>query len=83
VFVLFVIYAMYGVEEHFPNKHLSILYPYCGYFLCFVSLIVFYISCKTNPGTITKKNQNTLLDKYQFDNVYYEKKDCRTCKTIK
>lgn len=73
----------YGEYEHFPNDYLSVNYVYLGYLLCFISLLIFYYACRIGPGEITKKNQSYLLNKYQYDNIFYEKNDCRTCKTIK
>jgi len=46
---------------------------------CFGS---WFVACRVEPGILTKRNVSK-YDNYELDNLFYEGKDCVTCKTKK
>ncbi|XP_006889817.1 PREDICTED: probable palmitoyltransferase ZDHHC4 [Elephantulus edwardii] len=62
-------------EAGFPSCLL--LLPYL---LLLVTFIFFTLTCVTDPGTITKANEATLVHVYEFDNVMFPKNvRCSVC----
>ena len=74
---------MLGVEEILPNDYFNYNYIYIGYFLCFICLLLFYYACIFEPGIINKKNIINYRNKYEYDNILYDNKECQTCKISK
>lgn len=65
----------YCRELEFPLHYL--LLPYL---LLIVNLVFFTLSCVSNPGTITKANELSFLQVYEFDEVMFSKNmKCSTC----
>jgi len=83
VFVLFCLFQFYGINEHLPSEKIQIEYAYALYFLVGVSVLSFIYACNNEPGIIRTKNHQLKLNNYQFDNILYEKEDCKTCKFTK
>ncbi|XP_051017044.1 palmitoyltransferase ZDHHC4 isoform X2 [Acomys russatus] len=55
----------------------SLLLPYV---LLSANLVFFTMTCSANPGTITKANESSLLQVYEFDDVMFPKNSrCSTC----
>ncbi|XP_068962275.1 palmitoyltransferase ZDHHC4 isoform X1 [Petaurus breviceps papuanus] len=65
----------YCLELEFSLYHL--LLPYL---LLIINLFFFFLSCTTNPGIITKSNEASFLQVYEYDEVIFLKNmKCPTC----
>ncbi|PVZ99505.1 hypothetical protein BB558_004522 [Smittium angustum] len=51
--------------------------------LLFTNIYSFYSASKKDPGYLTKENVETVCKMYNWDGIYYVKKDCYTCNFIK
>ncbi|KAK2495687.1 hypothetical protein MC885_001551 [Smutsia gigantea] len=58
----------------------SLYYLLQPYLLLIVNLVFFTLSCVSNPGTITKENESSFLQVYEFDEVMFPKDTrCSPC----
>jgi len=65
--------------SHIPNPYLSIYHRMISHLSVFVTISLFLMCSKANPGKISKKNVSTFLKSFLFDNMLYTSKRCRTC----
>lgn len=67
-----------------PSNHLSIIHVYTGTIYVLFCLWTYYKVCTVDPGTLTKDNVDSTIQKYKFDqHVYPENNVCATCKIVK
>jgi hypothetical protein len=83
VFVLFCLFQFYGINEHLPSENITTEYVYALYLLVGISVLSYLYACNNEPGIIKTKNHLLRLNNYQFDNILYDKEDCKTCKFTK
>ncbi|XP_058568003.1 palmitoyltransferase ZDHHC4 isoform X2 [Neofelis nebulosa] len=80
------VYAEYTWEVFGYCQELgfSLHYLLLPYLLLVINLVFFTLSCISNPGTITKTNEFSLLQVYEFDEVMFPKNmKCFTCNVRK
>ncbi|XP_047695209.1 palmitoyltransferase ZDHHC4 isoform X2 [Prionailurus viverrinus] len=80
------VYAEYTWEVFGYCQELgfSLHYLLLPYLLLVINLVFFTLSCVSNPGTITKANEFSLLQVYEFDEVMFPKNmKCFTCNVRK
>ncbi|XP_043415570.1 palmitoyltransferase ZDHHC4 isoform X2 [Prionailurus bengalensis] len=80
------VYAEYTWEVFGYCQELgfSLHYLLLPYLLLVMNLVFFTLSCVSNPGTITKANEFSLLQVYEFDEVMFPKNmKCFTCNVRK
>ncbi|XP_045315838.1 palmitoyltransferase ZDHHC4 isoform X2 [Leopardus geoffroyi] len=80
------VYAEYTSEVFGYCQELgfSLHYLLLPYLLLVINLVFFTLSCASNPGTITKANEFSLLQVYEFDEVMFPKNmKCFTCNVRK
>ncbi|XP_014936280.1 palmitoyltransferase ZDHHC4 isoform X2 [Acinonyx jubatus] len=80
------VYAEYTWEVFGYCQELgfSLHYLLLPYLLLVINLVFFTLSCVSNPGTITKANEFSLLQVYEFDEVMFPKNTkCFTCNVRK
>ena len=65
------------------NIYMDSYHRYLGFANFAVCIVTFCLASFTDPGTITKENVTEYMRLFQYDNVLYSLKDCRTCELPK
>ncbi|XP_055454541.1 palmitoyltransferase ZDHHC4 isoform X1 [Psammomys obesus] len=70
-------WEIFGYCQELEFSPPCLLLPYV---LLSVNLVFFTLTCSSNPGTVTKTNESSLLQVYEFDDVMFLKNSrCSTC----
>lgn len=71
-------FAAYGYPS-IPSRLLSWVHKYIGFIIFAVCLAVWWKASTVNPGKITKENVKELCSIYEYDDVIFQKGNCKTC----
>ncbi|KAJ7567652.1 hypothetical protein O6H91_01G000700 [Diphasiastrum complanatum] len=66
--------------QYIPSYYISSVHRYTGPLAVFAGIILFLITCFSDPGTITVGNLKQHQTRYAYDGKIYEEKACYTCK---
>jgi len=82
ILILFFNFIIHGIDEYMSiNDKIGYNYVYIGYFLFANNLVIFYMSCLSEPGEITQENFSNIQKKYNFmEPIFTIKGVCKTCK---
>lgn len=61
----------------------SLMYIWLSNILVFLTMASFVICSVAESGVVTPTNQNDYIAKYEYDNLLYSKKDCKTCNIVR
>lgn len=79
------VYISVGFKKYIPGLFLAEYHRYVGLALMILAYLSFIYISNSNPGEITKKNHETAMKRFKFDEVMYFKEgpECKTCKFAK
>ena len=77
----YIIFA-YGYPAIIDSDHIDDRHQYTGYFVFVVCLSSHFYASNKSPGNITE-DTILLFDHYEYDNVFYTKRNCPTLKIRK
>lgn len=68
---------------HLPNRLAGSTHKYLGFMVFITCLSVWYRACTLDPGVITPQNAEALCKVWPWDNIIFQKAECKTCGTVK
>lgn len=68
---------------HIPNRMLGYQHKFVGFFIFSMCLVVWWKACSTDPGIVTSKNVDGLIEIYPWDNQIFASTRCTSCDLVK
>lgn len=75
-------FVVYGYP-HIPNRYVAGFHRYAGVAVYMICLSVWWLACRSDPGTVTAANVSKLVDHYPYDEVIFHEGVCSTCEVVK
>jgi palmitoyltransferase len=68
---------------YIPGYYLGDVHKYTSFLAVIVGVILFLLTCFSDPGTVNAENVSRYISAYPYDDIIYSKKECSTCKIPK
>jgi palmitoyltransferase len=78
-------YGLFVVHGYplIPNRFLAAYHKYIGVGVFVVCVVTFCLASFSDAGVVTKSNLATFQREYPYDNLFYHKRECETCRIPK